>query len=171
MYNFQSITHHFSYHSTGGVQWGRDNVKTFFVNMYTYYAKGMADYVGIWDYDEFFQPRGENKNILDVIRAMESPLGPIRNTAPSELKSGQRARRGMADSDGHPYCYLILESEVTKVDEECKRPDAVRMCQVFVRMCQVLVQQLVFADTVMKPTASACAIIKYILMNAYITTQ
>lgn len=92
----------------------------------------MADYVGIWDYDEFFQPRGQNKNVLDVIKAMESPLGPIRNTVPSALnavdafKSGQRARRGMADSDGHPFCYLILESEVTMVDKECMRPDVVR---------------------------------------------
>jgi hypothetical protein len=116
------------------VQWGRDNVKTFFVNMYTYYSKGMADYVGIWDYDEFFQPRGENKNILDVINAMESPLGPVRKTVPSKLnavdmfKSGQRARRGMADSNGHPFCYLILESEVTMVDKECVRPDVVRAC-------------------------------------------
>lgn len=117
----------------GGVQWGRDNPKVFFVNMYTYYSKGMADYVGVWDYDEFFQPRGENKNILDVINAMESPLGPVRKTVPSEFNavdvfksSKKRARRGMADSDGHPFCYLILESEVTKVDEMCAVPDVVR---------------------------------------------
>ena len=107
--------------------------------MYTYYSKGMADYVGVWDFDEFFQPRGENKNILDVINAMESPLGPVRKTVPSELnavdvfKSGQRARRGMADSDGHPFCYLILESEVTMVDKACIRPDVVRTFMYSVR--------------------------------------
>lgn len=28
-------------YSIGGLQWGRDNVKNFFVNMCTYFSKGM----------------------------------------------------------------------------------------------------------------------------------
>jgi hypothetical protein len=137
--------------------------------MYTYYSKGMADYVGIWDYDEFFQPRGENKNILDVINAMESPLGPVRKTVPSKLsavdvsKSGQRARRGMADSDGHPFCYLILESEVTKVDKVCKSPDVVRT-----RLQSV--QPLKHTDVHIKSTISLFTIQEYILMYTHIAT-
>ena len=58
------------YHSTGGVKWDRDNIKIFHVNMCMYYSKGVADYVGVWDFDEFFQPRGANKNLLDVVAAM-----------------------------------------------------------------------------------------------------
>ena len=94
----------------------------------------MADYVGIWDYDEFFQPRGANKNILDVIRAMEAPTGPVRNTYSSNLKAldvhklGWKPQRGMADNDGHPFCYLILDSEVTYVDKAAHRPYMVRTC-------------------------------------------
>ena len=101
--------------------------------MYTYYSKGMADYVGIWDYDEFFQPRGANKDILDVITAMEAPTGPVRNTYSQESsalnvhKLGWEPRRGMADNDGHPFCYLILDSEVTFLDKTCMRPDMVRV--------------------------------------------
>ena len=94
----------------------------------------MADYVGIWDYDEFFQPRGANKDIVDVIRAMEAPTGPVRNSYSPNLKAldvhklGWEPRRGMADNDGHPFCYLILDSEVTYVDKASDRPYMVRTC-------------------------------------------
>ena len=94
----------------------------------------MADYVGIWDYDEFFQPRGANKNILDVINAMEASTGPVRNTYPPNSnaldvhKAGWKPSRGMADDDGHPFCYLVLDSEVTLIDKTCERPDLVRTC-------------------------------------------
>ena len=40
--------------------------------MCTYYSKGVADYVGIWDFNEFFIPRGDHKNLLDVIKATTS---------------------------------------------------------------------------------------------------
>ena len=109
------------YHSFGGIKWDRDNVKIFHVNMCTYYSKGAADYVGVWDFDEFFQPRGANKNLLDVIAAMEPEDGPVRYTYPPDadpIQYFQRPfipRRGMADRDGHPFCYLILQSEVTYI--------------------------------------------------------
>ena len=109
------------------------------MNMYSYYSKGMADYVGIWDYDEFFQPRGRNKNILDVLGVMEASSGPIRNSYPPKLnavdvyQSGWKPKRGMADNDGHPFCYLVLDSEVTLVDKLCPRPDLVRTFIWYVR--------------------------------------
>lgn len=61
-------------YSTGGLMWGRDNVKNFFVNMCTYYSKGVADYVAVWDFDEHFWPLGNNTNIMDVIRQIEDPV-------------------------------------------------------------------------------------------------
>ena len=105
--------------SSGGLRWGRDNIKNFHVNMCLYYSKGTADYVGVWDYDEFFQPRGNNKNINDVVKAMESPSGPIAYFHPSDADplamyhAGWKPQRGMADGSAHPFCYLQLHSEVT----------------------------------------------------------
>ena len=87
--------------------------------MCLYYSKGAADYVGVWDYDEFFQPRGSNKNINDVIKAMESPSGPIAYFHPNDADSvamyhaGWKPQRGMADDSAHPFCYIMLNSEVT----------------------------------------------------------
>ena len=107
------------YHSFGGLKWDRDNVKIFHVNMCTYFSKGVADYVSVWDFDEFFQPRGTNRNLLDVITAMEPLDGPVQYTYPPDVDPVvyfQRPlvpRRGMADKDGHPFCYLTLKSEVT----------------------------------------------------------
>jgi hypothetical protein len=84
----------------------------------------VADYVGVWDFDEFFQPRGKNRDLLDVINAMEPEDGPVKYfyppdaiTAPLSAKE-YVPRRGMADSDGHPFCYLILKSEVTLFQRE-----------------------------------------------------
>ena len=87
--------------------------------MCLYYSKGVADYVGVWDYDEFFQPRGSNKNIIDVVKAMESPSGPIAYFHPNDAdpvamsKAGWKPQRGMADDSAHPFCYIMLNSEVT----------------------------------------------------------
>ena len=90
--------------------------------MCSYYSKGAADYVGVWDFDEFFQPRGKYKNILNILDDMEDPTGLVRNTYPEDAdpvkvyKSGYKSRRGMADEDGHHFCYLLLDSEVTLID-------------------------------------------------------
>ena len=94
-------------------------MKNFHVNMCLYYSKGTADYVGVWDYDEFFQPRGSNKNLIDVVKAMESPSGPIAYFHPNDADplamyhAGWKPQRGMADGEAHPFCYIMLNSEVT----------------------------------------------------------
>ena len=113
------------YHSTGGVKWDRDNIKIFHVNMCMYYSKGVADYVGVWDFDEFFQPMGKNKNLLDVLRAMGDPKGIIQNFHPKDADPDQiqltwKGGRGVADGDGHPFCYLLLDTAVTQVSVPSK---------------------------------------------------
>ena len=111
--------------SSGGLRWARDNVKNFHVNMCSYYSKGAADYVGVWDFDEFFQPMGKNKNLLDVLRAMGDPKGIIQNFHPKDADPDQiqltwKGGRGVADGDGHPFCYLLLDSAVTQVSVPSK---------------------------------------------------
>jgi hypothetical protein len=96
--------------------------------MCTYLAKGNADYVGVWDFDEFFIPRGTNKNILDVLKKMDySPNLPYSHPAgisSMELyKQGWKGGRGLADGDGHPFCYLSLESEVTLFSKKILKYD------------------------------------------------
>lgn len=98
--------------------------------MYSYYSKGTADYVGVWDFDEFFQPRGANKNILDVLEYVDFSASEKRNLeidgaaywsvneTKTIMKEGWSPRKGMADGHPHPLCYIILNSEVSFVAEK-----------------------------------------------------
>ena len=92
--------------------------------MCTYYAKGTSDYVGVWDFDEFFIPRGGYRTIPEVLNAMESPRHPLpymyqKNTDSVKIyESGWKGGLGLADGDGHPFCYLLLNSEVTLVAQK-----------------------------------------------------
>ena len=109
--------------------WARDNIKNFHVNMCTYYSKGTADYVAVWDFDEFFQPRGDNKNILDVLKSVDFPVSKENylksdkrvslslNETKTIMEEGWTPRLGMADGHPHPLCYLILNSEVTYISK------------------------------------------------------
>lgn len=85
------------------------------VNFCTYYSKGVADYVAIWDFDEFFIPRGKNKNLLDLIDNTH-PTAPLdieiakthekSNTNNEMWKGGPGP--GWASGNGHPYCFLQI---------------------------------------------------------------
>jgi hypothetical protein len=143
-------------YSTKGLLWGRDNVKIFHVNMYTYFSKGMSEFVGVWDVDEFFIPRLESvmgAGIPDVIRhasytyprSMNSsayinyvPAGLNHRLSEGNIQNSSRSwrsRPGFADGDGHPYCYLVLSSEVTAnvvgVQRPLDQPDNPFMGQLF----------------------------------------
>ena len=101
--------------SIKGLSLYRDNVKVFHANTCLYYSKGVADYVGIWDVDEFFIPKLPYNSITDVLRAMESPRQippPPKDADISQIYVGWKGGRGLADGDGHPYCYLSLSSQV-----------------------------------------------------------
>ena len=102
-------------YSVLGVAMDRDNVKIFYVNMCLYLVKGVVDYMAIWDIDEYFIPRFPHQSIMDVIRAVESPqpLAPLPNdTNLVELQRNWKGGRGWADGDAHPFCFLMLFSEV-----------------------------------------------------------
>eukprot|EP01036_Dinobryon_divergens_P038993 gene38993-51282_t len=102
-------------YSLKGLMLYRDNVKIFYVNMCLYLSKGTADYVAIWDLDEFFIPRRPYNDILEVLRAMEAP-GPIpvhsKNQRATDIHASWKGGRGLADGDGHPMCYILLTSQV-----------------------------------------------------------
>jgi hypothetical protein len=98
--------------------------------------------VGVWDADEFLQPRGKYSNILDILNDMEAPAGPIPNTNLKDAdpltvyKKGYEPQRGMADADGHPFCYLILNSEVTLVGTVLPDADLVRTLYHYLCNCK-----------------------------------
>ena len=103
--------------SSGGLRMPRDDVMVFHVNTCSYYAKGSADYVGIWDFDEFFLPRGKYKNIPDVLNAMGDPKGVMpyyhsQGSDPERMRLTWNGGRGLADGNAHPFCFLLLDSEV-----------------------------------------------------------
>ena len=101
--------------SLAGGNWGKENSKSLYINMCSYYSKGTADYVGVWDFEDFFIPRGANQNVLDVLKAAEY----------SNINSSQFSLGGLADTDlsnnqSHPFCYLLLASEDTYIDAQPK---------------------------------------------------
>lgn len=93
----------------------RDTVKIFHVNMYLYLSKGVVDYLGVWDVDEYFIPMLPHHTITDVIRAAESPspLMPLPRMAddPWAAQARHKPGPGWADGDAHPFCYLMLSSD------------------------------------------------------------
>lgn len=107
-------------YSTGGLAWGRDNIKTFQVNMCTYYSKGSARYVGVWDYDEHFYPLNNFTSIQEVIYDIDTvspiPYFHAEDTLPSDIVYKWTGGKGLADGDGHPLCYMVLNSAVTLND-------------------------------------------------------
>lgn len=70
---------------------------------------------------------GTNKNILDVLKAVGDPQGTVQNflpehAVPNKVEVKWKRGRGLADGDGHPYCYLILNSVVTLVSDASDIP-------------------------------------------------
>ena len=94
--------------SLAGGNWGKENSKSLYINMCSYYSKGTADYVGVWDFEDFFIPRGANQNVLDVLKAAE--YSNIDLASSSNLSNNQ----------SHPFCYLLLASEDTYIDAQPK---------------------------------------------------
>jgi hypothetical protein len=102
-------------YSTSGLQWARDNVKIFHVNMCTYLSRGMARYVGVWDFDEFLYLKGNISNISSLLRMVDNPAEDF----PKYLRYGNASSpawspaRSMADGHEHPFCYLKLDAVAT----------------------------------------------------------
>jgi hypothetical protein len=109
-----------------GASLDRDNVKIMHVNMILYLTKGVVDYLAIWDIDEYFIPRLPYNNILEVIHAAESPV-PLKPYPPEtsllELSHHFKGGRGWADGDAHPFCYLMIFSEVVYASQSDYDPD------------------------------------------------
>ena len=83
------------------------------MNLCTYYAKGVADHVALWGFDDFFIPKGTNKNMLDVIdNAYANPiLNPMINLGEDKTERRVSSARGLgwADKHNHPLCYLEIK--------------------------------------------------------------
>ena len=83
--------------------------------MCSYYSKGTADYVGVWDYVDFFIPRGLNQNVLDLLTAAEHPNIDV------SLKSLDVVQdKSISNNQSHPFCYFLLASEDTYIDSQPK---------------------------------------------------
>jgi hypothetical protein len=82
------------------------------VNFCVYYLKGLADYVAVWDNDEFFIPKGAVTNIVDLVEASEPPAPLSMHPEGSdryERMNTWEGGRGWATGDGHPYCYIQMQ--------------------------------------------------------------
>ena len=139
------------YTSFGGIIWSKKAIRTFHANTCLYLSKGSADYVGNWNVNEFFIPRGNNKNLLDVLEKLEflDPKKLTGNNAipPVDPSYGEELmlKRGMADSGFHFFCSLILHTETTfdTFDPDNNRPVSTVRTQDIWR-CSYCVSHLLF---------------------------
>lgn len=102
--------------SLGGMSARHTPMKVIAANICMYFAKGMADYVAIWDIDEFFIPLGENRNIVDLLARIDTvedlPYPYESNAQGKQVETDWSPRqRGMASGQGHPLCYIQLYSD------------------------------------------------------------
>jgi hypothetical protein len=101
-----------------GASLDRDVVKVMYVNMCLYLTKGMVSYLAVWDIDEYFIPQLPHHTIMDVIRAAEAPkpLKPFPSSVDPQssgsIHSHRGDGRGWADGHDHPFCYLMLSSDI-----------------------------------------------------------
>lgn len=102
--------------SVGGLTWSRVAMKAFQANTCLFLAKGQAEYVMFQDVDEFFLPAINGRS---SIPASLAAAGASRELSPLsadvdilKLAQGWRGGPGLADRDGHPFCYLIGDSHV-----------------------------------------------------------
>jgi len=104
----------------GGIHWNRNVLKVTHINMCLYLAKGMSDYIGVWDLDEFFIPKLPYTNIREVLKAVETKSwsGEYEGKNAS-VSSGD----GYADGEDHPFCYLSLSSQVVLKSSNYLDPD------------------------------------------------
>jgi hypothetical protein len=110
-------------YATSGIAFERDDCKVMFVNSCLYYAKGMADYVAVWDFDEYFIPKPPHNSIMDVVRSLSEPFSLAPHTAATavDARTAQLqwngAAPGYATADGHALCYFLLNSETLRSTE------------------------------------------------------
>lgn len=101
--------------STLGIKWTRLAIRNLQINNCLYLAKGMAEYLGVWDVNEYFLPQLPHHTIQDVINSVVFPfnfsLDP-NNILPSNVNNW-KGGVGLADGDGHPLCYLKLSGYTT----------------------------------------------------------
>ena len=108
--------------SVGGLSWHRAAMKIFQANSCLYLAKGLTEYLAVFDVDEFFIPKGPHMSFMDVVKSTRPsvPLAvhPPRTDALALKEEWARKGKGggrgagWADKDGHPYCYISVSSEV-----------------------------------------------------------
>ncbi|RYH29751.1 hypothetical protein EON65_07410 [archaeon] len=102
-------------------------IKVYSVNLCLYYAKGMADYIAIWDVDEFFVLNNPKyKTVVDLIEDVDSievPSNPYIGKSLAVINATYKTSKGMADNHAHPLCYIQLySSTLYQVDHHINDP-------------------------------------------------
>lgn len=114
-------------YSMHNLQFDRDVFKIFQVNMCMYLSRGVADYIAIWDIDEYFIPKPPLNSIMDLVRSVDLPVEQMRRLMPKDDAELYRqlqtwkGGRGFADDDMHPFCYIMLMSDVLFQDSSDKK--------------------------------------------------
>lgn len=94
--------------SCRGLMWEVMPQKIFASTMILFLAKGQADYLAVFDVDEFFIPKVEYSSIADIIRMNDIPSY-LNDVVPGD---GKKGAVGFADKQMHPLCYFQIYSEI-----------------------------------------------------------
>jgi metallophosphoesterase superfamily enzyme len=104
--------------SVSGLSFDKHAVKIMQINSCLYHSKGMAEYLLVIDLDEFFVPRGNNSNFLDVLKSIEATevVSDIAEKGSQHggisTKKEANKSHGWANKHNHPACYITVSSDV-----------------------------------------------------------
>ena len=88
------------------------------INSCLYHSRGMAEYLLVIDLDEFFVPKGNNWNFLDVLKSIEATEvvsdGAEKDSQTGGISMNKEANNshGWAIKHNHPACYITVFSDV-----------------------------------------------------------
>ena len=99
--------------SISGISLPKHALKIMQINSCLYHSRGMAEYLLVIDLDEFFVPKGNNWNFLDVLKSIEAtevvPDGAEKGSQTGGVSKMIRCHDALHN---HPACYITVFSDV-----------------------------------------------------------
>jgi Glycosyltransferase family 92 len=99
--------------SVSGLSIPNHTLKIMQINSCLYHSRGTAEYLLVIDLHEFFVPRGNNWNFLDVLKSIEATEVVSESAEKGSQHGGTSVDiRGINAKHNHPACYITVFSDV-----------------------------------------------------------
>ena len=104
--------------SISGISLPKHALKIMQINSCLYHSRGMAEYLLVVELHEFFVPKGNNWNFLDVLKSIEATEVVLDGAEKGSQTGGVSITKrgggihGWAAKNNHPACYITVFSDV-----------------------------------------------------------